>query len=117
MMTVAKNRPLGKAVYDILRESQKESRESRSKARYPFFRPVSIRINGENYPAFSREFSEAGIGLLHSVKLKLGEVKVTIPTEQGYSVSIRTRIIWCRQCGEGWFISGGEFVGISGIDG
>jgi hypothetical protein len=45
----------------------------------------------------------------------LGEVEVAMPTEQGYSVHIRTKIQWCNSLGEGWYISGGQFIGITRI--
>jgi hypothetical protein len=30
-------------------------------------------------------------------------------------VRVRTRLLWCRQCGDGWYISGGKFLGIVGL--
>ena len=114
--TVEENKPLGKAVYEILREAQaNDKKEVRSQERYAFFRPVTVHVGKQQISAFSREVSETGIGLLHSSALPLEEVEVTIPTEQGYSVRIRTRMFWCEPCGEGWHISGGQFVGIAGI--
>src|SRR5262245_32337401 len=107
---------LGEVVYNILREAQATpAHDLRSKVRYPFFRPVSILIGDKDISAFSREVSEVGVGLLHAMALDASEVEVVIPTEQGYSVRIRTRIHWCHPCGEGWFLSGGEFLAIAGI--
>ena len=83
--------------------------------RYSFFRPIVIHFGRQRIAAFSREVSELGIGLLHNADLTLGEVEIGIPTEEGYSVRIRTNILWCEPCGEGWFISGGTFIGIAGI--
>lgn len=117
-MTLAVNetKPLGTAIYEILREAQaSESRECRDRIRYSFFRPLTLHVGTKSCGGFSREVSETGIGLLHNFPLRAGEIDVTIPTEQGYSVRIHTRIIWCTPCGEDWFISGGEFVNIAGI--
>jgi hypothetical protein len=107
---------LGLEVYQILREARaSEKKERRDTVRYAFFRPVTILIGENRLSGFSREVSETGIGLLHNANLTPGEVEVVIPTEQGFSVHIRTQIQWCTPCGEDWYISGGEFVGITRI--
>ena len=117
MFPVEERKPFGLAVYDIIREAQAGAiGERRDTVRYSFFRPVIIQSGKARHAGFSREVSETGIGLLHSTKLPPGDVEVSIPTEKGYSIRIRTRIVWCIASGEGWYISGGEFLGISGID-
>lgn len=116
-MTIAvEDKPLGLAVYEILREAQEgEKKEYRQAIRYSFFRTITISDGDKTFSGFSREVSETGIGMLHNAELSSGEVEVTIPTQQGYSVRLRTRVVWCAPCGDGWYISGGEFVGIAGI--
>ena len=104
----------GKAIYELVAEAQDNEQHARRSNRYPFFRPVSIQTEGGYYfSAFSRDISALDIGLLHNFELKPGEVGIAVSSERGYSVPVRTRIIWCRPCGEGWYISGGEFVGIA----
>jgi hypothetical protein len=44
--------------------------------------------------------------------LPVGDVEITIPTELGRTVKLQARIERCDSCGEGWYISGGEFIGI-----
>lgn len=115
-MIVEEKKPLGTAVYEILREARAgEKLEYRETVRYSFFRPVTIHAGTKSFSAFSREVSERGIGLLHSAELQPDNVEVIIPTEQGYSVRIRTQLLWTHPCGEGWYISGGEFLEIVGI--
>jgi hypothetical protein len=115
-MEVETNKQLGLEVYQILREARaNEKKERRDTVRYAFFRPVAIHLGQNRLSGFSREISETGIGLLHNADLSPGEVEVVISTEQTYSVHIRTRILWCTRCGDGWYISGGEFVGITRI--
>ncbi len=110
------SKQLGLDVYQILREARaSDKRERRDGVRYAFFRPVRIHIGGHRFSGFSREISETSIGLLHNADLTPGEVEVAIATEQGYSVHIRTQIVWCQPCGEGSYISGGEFVGMTRI--
>jgi hypothetical protein len=115
--TAEEDRLLGTVIYEILREAQDNNmKECRAKIRHAFFRQVSIRVNDTIVPAFSREISELGIGLLHHAKLTPCEAEVTIPTEQGYSVRMRTRILWCSPFAEGWYMSGGHFTGLAGIN-
>ncbi len=45
--------------------------------------------------------------------LERGEVVVTIRGEEGQEpVALRTQIMWCKDCGEGWYISGGRFIDV-----
>jgi hypothetical protein len=79
-----------------------------------FFRPVAIHIRRHAVSGFSRELAETGIGLPHNANLSPGEVDIAIATEQGFLIRIRTRIVWCEPCGEGWYVSG-ELVGTTRI--
>ena len=102
------------AIHELILEAHQDNlRDRRSATRYPFFRRVSIRHEGRPIVAFSREISTVGVGLLHDVLLHPGEIEVSIPSKRGYSIRVRTRIVWCLACGEGWYISGGEFVGVA----
>jgi hypothetical protein len=103
----------GMAIHELILEAHQDNlRDRRTAARYPFFRRVSIR---SKFPvvAFSREISTVGVGLLHNVELTPGEVEVSIPSRRGYAIRVRTRIVWCQPCGEGWYISGGQFMGVA----
>lgn len=87
--------------------------DRRGAARYPFFRPVTIvPAQGRlaEHTAFTRELSTTGIGLLHSVRLRPGPVTIALRTQDGDEVRLPTEILWCRPCGDGWFVSGGKFV-------
>jgi hypothetical protein len=111
---IAERHTPGKAIYELLAEARDNEMHDRRANRFAFFRPVTIHTEGDRrYSAFSRDISEWDIGLLHSFELPPGEVGIAISSHRGYSVPLRARIIWCRPCGEGWYISGGEFVGIS----
>lgn len=98
----------------ITEAKQAATKERRLEERIPYFRPVSIAVNGHNYTAFSREISSSAIGLLHIMELPLDVVEVSISTESGHRGALPVRIRWCESCGEGWYISGGEFVDIGG---
>lgn len=104
------------AIHELVLEAYDENKKDRrSDVRYPFFRPVSIQWGGRRHAAFSREISAGGIGLLHNFKLTPCDLEITIPTKRGHSVRMRTRILWCRACGEGWCISGGKFLDVVGV--
>jgi hypothetical protein len=107
-------RSFGNALHPLLVEARaNDKREDRWGIRYPFFRAVSIAMDcGHQYSAFSRDISASGIGLLHNVDLPTGDVDIHITSGRGYAVRVRTRISWCQSCGEGWFISGGQFVAV-----
>jgi len=107
----------GKAICQLIVEAKAALKtDRRADVRYALFRPVSIEMDdGHKYSAFTREISETGIGLIHNMDLNEGEVEIGIRSDCGYSIRVRTQIVWCAACGEGWFISGGRFVGIASI--
>jgi hypothetical protein len=108
----------GMAIHELILEAHQDNlRERRSAARHPFFRPVTIRGQGPECVAFSREISTVGIGLLHNVELKQGDHELTITNKRGHVIRVRARIVWCQPCGDGWYISGGQFTGIAASTG
>ncbi|HEY1599027.1 MAG TPA: hypothetical protein VGG64_05465 [Pirellulales bacterium] len=97
----------------LLAARDEDLRENPNGTRHPFFHPVSIQFdNGHRLMAFSRDLSGLGIGLLHEVPLPLEEVAVSIKTGRGYHVKVRISISWCRPCGDGHYISGGQFTSV-----
>ena len=103
----------GIGIHELVIEAHQDgSKDRRAEPRYPFFRRITLQVpGGTPAVAFSREISASGIGLLHNVQLTPGEVELTIPSRRGFTVRVRTKILWCQPCGEGWYISGGQFVG------
>jgi hypothetical protein len=93
------------------------NKEERQPHRFPFCRPVSIRINCDSYMACSRDISITGIGLIHNVKLMPGPAEISISQGARVPVTVPIRIVWCASLGQGWFISGGEFIGTNGVVG
>jgi len=106
----------GMAIHELILEAHQDNlRDRRTAARYPFFRRVAIRGEAPSIVVFSREISSVGIGLFHNVELTPAEFELAIPSKRGYSIRVRTRVVWCAPCGEGWFISGGQFVGVASV--
>ena len=56
-----------------------------------------------------------GIGLQHQFDLPNRVVELTISSEHGYSVRVQARVVWCQPRGEGWYLSGAQFIAIAGV--
>ena len=105
--------PVERIIRELIGQADIEDRKNRrSEARFPFFRPVSIQAGEHSYSAFTRDISACALGLMHNMRLALREVEVGFPTETGQGCKLRVRIDRCEPLGEGWYISGGHFVGV-----
>ena len=96
---------------------EEESLERRGEPRSPFFRPVSVLLDGpqrRQHSAFAREISRSGIGLLHSMPLETADLTLAILGPIGEVCRFRAQIVWCRPCGEGWYLSGARFLEVIG---
>jgi len=91
----------------VLQAETDFNNDRRSEPRYPFFRSVSVRVNGQSFSAFTREISASAIGLLHYMKLPEEEVNLLVA---GQRQELRGRIERSESCGEGWYISGCKVV-------
>ncbi len=95
----------------------------RHQRRYPFFRPVTLTIGDAQttkHMAFIRDINHNGIGLVHNVplpkeRLQLSIPKAPLPTAEDHRVDVDVDITWNVPCGEGWYLSGGRFVGLAGV--
>lgn len=105
---------LEELIYELMALARSDDQmDRRGAARYPFFRPVMLAsADAELGPhhAFTRELSTTGVGLLHSVKLTPGDITVTIVHDNGRLASLPAELLWCRPCGEGWYLSGAKFL-------
>lgn len=92
-----------------------DQQDRRGASRYPFFRQVRLEhvdAGPLHCVAFTREISMVSVGLLLSAPLSPGWLTVTIPREQGEPLRLATEIVWCRPCGDGWYLSGGLLHGL-----
>ena len=108
---------LRSALRPILQEAREEdTRDNPAGARHPFFHPVIVTLaDGQRVSAFSRDLSAQGVGMLHSEKLPLEEVDLSIATGRGYVVKVRTMVIWCKPCSDDMYVSGGHFISVPAI--
>ena len=110
-------RRVRRVVDRLLKEPREISaREARGEVRQPFFRPVSLALrNGpvEKLSAFTREISASGVGLLHNAPIPSGETVITLTGASGTPIHLRAYIVWCKPCGEGWYLSGAHFIDVT----
>lgn len=85
-------------------------RERRTGTRFPFFRQASIHLDGQCYSAYTRNISQSGIGLMHTLDLPPSDVELTIMVSLNRFLKLRARIERCESCGDGLFISGLVFL-------
>lgn len=96
-------------MYRLVLEAETDFNDDwRSEKRFPFFRPVSVQVDGQSFSAFSRNISPSGIGLIHSMELPLKDVVIVF---DGLRQGLQARIVGCESFGEGWYISGCKVVG------
>jgi hypothetical protein len=109
--SIFESTPADMTIHELITEAiDVEKKERRSEERHPLFRPLWLNMHGKQCPAFGREISEHGIGLLHDFELMAQEVQIFIRCKGNRVFQARTRIIWCHSLGQGWYISGGRFV-------
>lgn len=104
---------LQKIVRLLLNEAKEGIEERDAEKREPFFNPIALvteKDKQRQFTCFSREISATGIGLLHCMAIEPGDVVLTIPSKSLGDIRIRSEILWCRPCGEGWYLSGARFV-------
>jgi hypothetical protein len=81
-------------------EATKDAR--RQHRRYPFFRPAMIAATDDRAtqrPAFIRDISPTGIGLLHTFALDTQRVMVTIPSLSDHPLDIGAELKWSMPAG------------------
>lgn len=105
---------LNQTVAKMIEEAQSADEGRRTHGRVPYFHPVMIQLDEspELYSAFTRDVSTTGIGLLHWMPIQPQTISVLTKLDDGEEARMLVRVVWCVPCGEGWYISGGRFVGL-----
>jgi hypothetical protein len=93
---------------EMLLIAEEEFINRRSERRFPFFRPILVEVDDKRYPAFTREICSSGMGLVHNVRLPLEKVSLKF---EGRPHNLSLLIERCELIGDGWYCSGGKFVG------
>jgi len=87
---------------------EQAAQDSRTEARFPLFQPVTLFRGSQLLSAFSRDVSESGMGLLHDMPIG-GEYTIHFRDPEGDEFDLNAVVLWCRPCGQGWYISGVRF--------
>ncbi len=114
----ANSNQIGEIVRRLLDEAREKGLERRVEKREPFFQVMRLSFAGEEhrqFTCFSRDISPSGIGLLHYLTVEPGRVVLTIPSHSCGDIRLRAEIVWCRPCGEGWYVSGARILEVLGI--
>ncbi len=107
----------GQAARELcLNEAIADDAERRQLHRKPFLHRATLRISDDpltSMPAYCRDLSRDGIGLLHDDAIEDGtQYHVTIPL-LGRKVEFSCQSSWCRQVAEGQYFSGGTYNVVS----
>jgi hypothetical protein len=98
-----------KLMYRLLVQAETDfNNDRRSEKRFPFFRPVSVKVDGRNYSAFTREISASALGLMHNMELPEKQVEILVA---GQRQTLSAQVERCEACGDGWYISGCKILG------
>ena len=87
------------------------AQDNRTEPRFPLFQPVTLHRGSQVLSAFSRDVSETGMGLLHDMPIG-GEYTIVVHDTGGREYELTGVVLWCRPCGQGWYISGIHFCRI-----
>jgi hypothetical protein len=92
-----------------LQEAQAEESERRRLRRKPFLRQATIMMAGDSVPAFCRDISRDGIGLLHSVALEADTAfQLAVPVI-GSVLQLECQVNWCRPVSASHYFSGSVY--------
>lgn len=101
---------LKEGAYLLLADAIAQDIERRKNHREPFFCSAHIELNGKSYSVFTRDISEEGAGLLHSMRLMPGRMNIAITRFGTEVIRFEIDLNWCEPAGEGWYLSGCRFV-------
>jgi hypothetical protein len=83
--------------------------DRRTYQRFPFFGPITLKVDELSRPAFVRDISDNGMGLFHNFELKRDEqIDILVSGEQR---TLQACVKTCQQVGDGWYISGCRILG------
>ncbi len=107
---------LKRAIRSIMEDAKAAEQDRRHHGRLPFFQPAFINLDKkQTFSVFTRDISPDGMGLLHNKPIEPQIVNLAVHCSNGTIVEIRLDLDWCLSCGEGWYISGGGFMGSNSL--
>ena len=110
----SKEAELRAVVCVLLSEATKLGIDRRILDHKPYLKKILIQRSedpGPGLTGFTREISNKGVGLLHAFPLKPNDdivIVVAGPDQTLYRLQVA--VSWCKQFGDGWYVSGCQFV-------
>ena len=111
-----KNPVVVPVVEKLFTEEQQYNRaERRSLYRHFFSRPVAVRLDDKReIVCFSRNLSFEGIGLISHIEFEPNAAaKIEIHSNYIDNPIMTSQMAWCRSFGDGWFMSGWQFLALA----
>lgn len=88
---------------------QSQTIHQRLHGRVPYFGPLGLALkSGGVRSVFSLDVSRGGLGFCHKQPIE-GRFSVCLPSVLGRSVTRNAEVVWTREYGTGWLISGARF--------
>lgn len=104
-------------VEDLLRDDSDFDRtENRSAHREHLVLPLTVKLRDpdQELSAFSRNISQAGIGLITQDEVREdANAFLVIERLDGRESRVLARCRWCKSYGKSWYLSGWQFMSLS----
>ena len=91
----------------------REEFNRRVQLRYPFFRPATLSFgSGLEQPAYCRDISRGGLGLMLRQAVGPGRVIIQVDVADDIDEAISLDIRWCQPASQGWYLAGAKFASV-----
>ena len=101
---------INRRIRRVVQHAQRQENERRAHQRFPRFCSATLRFDNQDLPAYVRDISIGGIGLIHTEPVAVNETVAVLLEVNGKMVRLRARICWCQRRDEAWHASGGELL-------
>lgn len=94
--------------------------EHRRNLRFPFHHPIGLTpVDPDELTPLSdpvvvvgKDISQSGLGFHHQLPLPYRLAVVTLPLQETKGLTVLLQLMWCQFVREGWYETGGRFVGL-----
>ena len=101
----------GVAGAELLRDASRIDKDRRESGSLAYSKPAILRPSSGGWQAvFTREISDHGVTLVHLEAIEPQRAVLAVELESGSPAEVSIELLWCQPCGNGWHISGGDFL-------